>query len=65
MNISNVHTYSDPGNLNRQRSSCSNCFVLSKEDVAKKNERGETRGKRQLAGIIENYCNNVGRKKSR
>ena len=40
-------------------------FALSKEDVlAIKRDSEKKEAKRQLAGIIENYCKSVGKKKS-
>ena len=52
--------------LNRQEVILSQIvFALSREDVlALKKDTEKKEAKRQLAGIIENYCKSVGKKKS-
>ena len=52
--------------LNRQEVILSQIvFALSREDVvAIKTEEQKKEAKRQLAGIVENYCKNVDRKKT-
>ena len=68
MNKSNISTLTQIlETLNRQEVILSQIvFALSREDVvAIKTEEEKKEAKRQLAGIVENYCKNVGRKKSR